>query len=98
VATPKGGALGLFRLVGSTHVVVHQCVANSAGGADNHVVGKTSGGRHTKIMALTDGRGHAMNLPIIAGQAYEGHRVLPLGNSAGLCVVGDKGFESDKVR
>ena len=35
----------------------------------------------------------------IEGQAYEGHNVLPLlGGPAGLCVVGDKGFDSDKLR
>lgn len=88
-----------IRLVDGTHVVVHQCAANPAGGADKQAMGKTRGGRNTKIMALTDGRGLAVNLLLIAGQAYEGHHVLPLlGNPAGLCVVGDKGFDSDKLR
>ncbi len=88
-----------IRLVDGTHVVVHQCAANPAGGTDKQAMGKTRGGRNTKIMALTDGRGLAVNLLLIAGQAYEGHHVLPLlGNPAGLCLVGDKGFDSDKLR
>jgi hypothetical protein len=45
------------------------------------------------------GGGLAVNLRLIPGQAYEGRRVLPLPeNPAGLCMVGDKGFDSDKLR
>ena len=57
------------------------------------------GGRNTKIMTLTDGRGLAMPLLLIEGQACEGHHVLQLlRDPAGLCVVGDKGFDSNKLR
>ena len=87
------------RLIDGTHVVVHQCAANPAGGAAAQAMGKTRGGRNTKIMAATDGRGLAVNLKLIEGQAYEGHHVLDLLPSPfGMKVVGDKGFDSDKLR
>ena len=60
-----------IRLVDGTHVVVHQCAVNPAGGSDKQAMGKTRGGRNTKIMALTDGRGLAVNLLLIAGQAMK---------------------------
>ena len=88
-----------IRMVDGTHVVFHQCAANPVGGADKQAMGKTRGNRNNKIMALTDGRGLAVNLLLIPGQADEGHHVLPLlENPTGLCVVGDKGFDSDKLR
>jgi transposase len=88
-----------IRLIDGTHVAVHQCAANPAGGADKQAMGRTRGGRNTKIMAATDGRGLAVSLLLVEGQAYEGHHVLPLlPQPAGLCVVGDKGFDSDKLR
>jgi len=51
------GAKSRIRLVDGTHVVVHQCAANPAGGAQKQAMGRTRGGRNNKIMALTDGRG-----------------------------------------
>jgi transposase len=80
-------------------VVVHQCAANPAGGAQKQAMGRTRGGRNTKIMALTDGRGLPVKLLLIEGQAYEGRYVIPLLEApAGLMVVGDKGFDSDPLR
>lgn len=62
-------------------------------------MGRTRGGRNTKIMAATDGRGLAVKLLLIEGQAYEGNHVIPLLEApTGLRVVGDKGFDSDKLR
>jgi transposase len=88
-----------IRLVDGTHVRVHQCAANPKGGAAAQAMGKTRGGRNTKIMALTDARGLAVKLSLIEGQAYEGNHVVELlDNPAGLMVVGDKGFDSDKLR
>ncbi len=62
-------------------------------------MGKTRGGRNTKIMALTDGKGRLMGFILVEGQAYEGKHVralLPKGRK--WQVVGDKGFDSDKLR
>ena len=88
-----------IRLVDGTHVRVHQCAANPKGGAAAQAMGKTRGGRNTKIMALTDARGLAVKLSLIEGQAYEGNHIVELlDNPAGLMVVGDKGFDSDKLR
>jgi transposase len=87
------------RLIDGTHVLVHQCAANPAGGAAAQAMGKTRGGRNTKIMAATDGRGLPVNLLLVEGQAYEGHHVIALlPDPNGLRVVGDKGFDSDKLR
>jgi transposase len=62
-------------------------------------MGKTRGGRNTKIMALTDWRGRVINLRLIEGQAYEGHHVVELiDEGAALIIVGDKGFDDDKLR
>ena len=50
-------------------------------------------------MAATDGRGLPVSLLLVEGQAYEGHHVLALLPAPwGLKVVGDKGFDSDKLR
>lgn len=88
-----------IRLVDGTHVVVHQCAANPAGGAARQAMGRTRGGRNTKIMALTDVRGLPVKLSLIEGQAYEGNHVIELlDDPQGLVVVGDKGFDSDKLR
>lgn len=88
-----------IRLVDGTHVRVHQCAANPRGGADSQAMGKTRGGRNTKIMALTDRRGLPVRLSLIPGQAYEGHHVIELLDAPrGLMVVGDKGFDDDKLR
>jgi transposase len=78
---------------------VHQCAANPKGGAAAQAMGKTRCGRNTKIMALTDARGLAAKLSLIEGQAHEGNHVIELfNNPAGLMVVGDNGFDSDKLR
>lgn len=87
------------RLVDGSHVKAHQYAANPAGGAQAQAMGKTRGGRNTKIMAATDGNGLPMKLEVVSGQAYEGKHVIGLlGNPRGLTVVGDKGFDSDKLR
>ena len=40
-----------------------------------------------------------MKLSLIEGQAYEGHHVIELlDDPRGLMVVGDKGFDDDKLR
>jgi transposase len=48
---------------------------------------------------LTDVRGLPVKLSLIEGQAYEGHHVIELlDDPRGLMVVGDKGFDDDKLR
>jgi hypothetical protein len=62
-------------------------------------IGRTRGGRDTKIMALTDWRGRMINFGLIAGPAYEGHHVVELlDEGTALVIVGDKGFDDDKLR
>jgi len=88
-----------IRLVDGTHVRVHQCAANPKGGTATQAMGKTRGGRNSKIMALTDVRGLPVKLSLIERQAYEGPHVIELlDDPRGLMVVGDKGFDDDKLR
>lgn len=85
--------------VDGTHILAHQSAANPVGGAAAQAMGKTRGGRNTKIMALTDSKGRLMGFILVEGQAYEGKHVralLPKGRK--WRVVGDKGFDSDKLR
>ena len=85
-----------IRLVDGTHVVVHHCAANPAGGARKQAMDRTRGVRNTKIMALTDGRGLPVKLLLIEGQAYEGKYVIPLLEvPEGLMVVGDSRAQRD---
>ena len=95
VAKPKGK----IRLVDGTHFRCHQSATNPRGGAAAQAMGATRGGRNSKIMALTDSRGMPTALKLIAGQEYEGKHVtdlLPEGTR--VLVVGDKGFDDDKLR
>ncbi len=50
-------------------------------------------------MALTDARGLAVKLTLMEGQAYEGHHVIELlDDPRSLMVLGEKGFDNDKLR
>jgi transposase len=90
---------GRVRLVDGSHVPVHQSGCNPTKSSGPAQMGKTRGGRNTKIMALTDWRGRVINLRLIEGQAYEGHHVVELiDEGAALIIVGDKGFDDDKLR
>ncbi|HWB02951.1 MAG TPA: IS5 family transposase [Verrucomicrobiales bacterium] len=88
------------RLVDGTLIVAHQCAANPRGGAEAQAVGKTRGGRNTKLMAVTDVKGRPLNMKLIPGQAYEGAHVIELlkDEDAAVLLIGDKGFDSDKLR
>ncbi len=88
------------RLVDGTHMVAHQCAANPEGGAESQAMGKTRGGRNTKLMVVTDLHGRALSMKLIPGQAYEGAHVLELlkDEDAAVLLVGDKGFDSNKLR
>jgi len=88
------------RLVDGTHIVAHQCAANPAGGAAAQAMGKTRGGRNTKLMVITDLKGRPLSMKLIPGQAYEGAHVLDLlaDEQMAVIIIGDKAFDSDKLR
>lgn len=99
LALLAGRVRNKVRLIDGTHVPVHQCAAHPAGGAAAQAMDKTRGGRNTKIMAATEGRGLPVSLLVVEGQAYEGHHVTALlPDPKGVRIVGDKGFDSDKLR
>ena len=91
---------GKVRLVDGTHIRVHQCATNPAGGAQNQAMGKTRGGRNTKLMAMTEAHGKVVALALVEGQAYEAHHVAGLlrGDLHGLIIVGDKAYDDDGLR
>ena len=90
---------GRVRLVDGTHILVHQCAANPAGGAAAQAMGKTRGGRNTKLMALNEAKGRLLSAALIEGQAYEGHHVIKLiKHGSKLHIAGDKGFDDNKLR
>jgi transposase len=97
VVTRKGSRV---RLIDGTHMVAHQSAANPQGGAPAQAMGKTRGGRNTKLMVVTDLKGRALSMKLIPGQAYEGAHVMELlkDEDAAVLLVGDKGFDSDKLR
>ena len=88
------------RLIDGTHMVAHQCASNPRGGAEAQAMGRTRGGRNTKLMVVTDLKGRALSMKLIPGQAYEGAHVIELleNEEAAVLLVGDKGFDSDKLR
>ena len=88
------------RLVDGTHIVAHQCAANPVGGAAAQAMGKTRGGRNTKLMVITDLKGRPLSMKLIPGQAYEGAHVLELlaDEEKAVIIIGDKAFDSDKLR
>jgi transposase len=88
------------RLVDGTHIVAHQCAANPAGGAAAQAMGKTRGGRNTKLMVITDPKGRPLRMKLIPGPAYEGAHVLDLlaNEPMAVIIIGDKAFDSDKLR
>ena len=93
-------ARSAVRLVDGTHIAVHQCAANPRGGPAAQAMGKTRGGRNTKLMVVTDLHGRPLHLQLIPGQAYEGAHVIELLKTEKYAVllIGDKGFDSDKLR
>jgi transposase len=90
---------GVAVYVDASHVKVHQCGLNPAGGRETQAVGLTKGGWNTKIHAAVDGAGRPRALLLTAGnEADVNHAEGVMGNLKMKIAVLDKGYDSDSLR
>ena len=80
----------------STHVKVHRCASNPAGGQAAQAMGITRGGLNTKIHAVVDGAGQPVRLLLSAGnEADITHAETMAEEIPATMLVADKGYDSD---
>ena len=80
----------------STHVKVHRCASNPAGGQAAQAMGTTRGGLNSKIRAVVDGAGQPVCLLLSAGhEADITHVEIMAEEIPATMLVGDKGYDSD---
>jgi transposase len=85
--------------IDATHVKVHRCGLNPAGGRGAQAIGKTKGGWNTKVHAAVDKNGVPQSLLLSAGnEADISHATNVLESISATMVVGDKGYDSDELR
>jgi len=85
--------------VDASHVKVHQCGLNPAGGRETQAVGLTKGGWNTKVHAAVDGAGAPRVLLLSAGhEADVSHAQSVLEHLEMKMAVLDKGYDSDPLR
>jgi len=92
-------ARGKTAFLDSSHIKVHRCGLNPAGGRETQAIGKTKGGWNTKLHALVDGGGVPVALSLSPGnEADVSHATEVLEGVAAQKVVADKGYDSDPLR
>ena len=80
----------------STHVKVHRCGSNPAGGQAAQAMGTTRGGLNSKIHAVVDGAGQPVRLLLSAGQEADITLAQTMAEEIpATMLVGDKGYDSD---
>jgi transposase len=85
--------------VDSSHVKVHQCGLNPAGGRQNQAVGSTKGGWNSKVHAAVDGAGAPRVLLLsAANEADINHAQEALEDVEMKMAVLDKGYDCDALR
>jgi transposase len=83
----------------SSHVKVHRCGLNPAGGREAQAIGKTKGGWNTKLHAMVDGAGVPCALSLSPGnEADVSHAPEVLEEIEAGKLVADKGYDSDPLR
>ena len=83
----------------STHVKVHRCACNPAGGQEAQAMGRTKGGMNTKIHAVVDEATHPVRLFLSPGNdADVTHAPNLVGELRAAMLVADKGYDSDAFR
>ncbi len=88
-----------FKVVDGTHVKVHQDACYFLSNPQKQRMGKTKGGRNSKINAVTNRIGKLLDFALIAGNESELNSVREiLGDVSDKVVLGDKGFDDDKLR
>jgi transposase len=83
----------------STHIKVHRCGLNAAGGREEQAIGKTKGGWNTKLHAAVDASGVPQSLRLSPGnEADVSHATAVLEELSVRKAVCDKGYDSDALR
>ena len=83
----------------SSHIKVHRCGLNPAGGREAQAIGKTKGGWNTKLHAMVDGAGAPCALSLSPGnEADVSHAPEILEEMEASKLVADKGYDSDPLR
>ena len=85
--------------VDASHVKVHQCGLNPAGGRETQAVGLTKGGWNSKVHAAVDSAGAPRVLLLTAGnEADVNYAQAVLEDLEMKMAVLDKGYDSDPLR
>ena len=88
-----------FKIIDGTHVKVHQDACYFFSSPEEQRFGKTKGGRNSKINAVTNGAGKLISLALVTGNESELKSAREvLGDVKNKIVLGDKGFDDDKLR
>jgi transposase len=83
----------------STHIKVHRCGLNPAGGLASQAIGKTKGGWNTKLHAAVDRKGRPCSLLLTAAnEADITHACTVVEGLSPKMTVADKGYDSDDFR
>jgi transposase len=83
----------------ASHVKVHQCGLNPAGGRETEALGVTKGGWNTKVHAAVDGKGVPRALLLSAGNVADVEHATDLLEELPIkMAVLDKGYDSDALR
>ena len=90
---------GSRRFLDATHVKMHRCACNPAGGQSSQAMGRTKGGMNTKIHAIVDEAGQPIRLLLSAGHDADISQAQTLAEEIpGTMLVADKGYDSDPFR
>ena len=83
----------------ATHVKVHRCASNPAGGQALQAMGRPKGGLNSKISAIVDEAGHTIRLFLSAGHDADISHAQTLAEEIPSAkLVADKGCDSDPFR
>ena len=90
---------GKSAFLDSSHIKVHRCGLNPAGGREAQAIGKSRGGWNTKLHAMVDAAGAPCALSLSPGnEADVSHAPEVLQEMEAGKLVADKGYDSDPLR
>jgi transposase len=90
---------GSRRFLDTTHVKLHRCACNPAGGQASQAMGRTKGGMNSKVGAIVDEAGQPIRLLLSAGNDADISHAQPLTEEIpGKLLAADKAFDSDPFR
>ena len=88
-----------FKVIDASFVKVHQDACRYGQPAEERGLGKSKGGRNSKLNACVNLRGKALAILLRPGNEHEPKSAREvLGDVTGIVVLGDRGFDDDKLR